>query len=71
MRLFVLSPQDSSSEACLGVLVTGSTLQQALRVSPSRHRPPPPPQAHRNAWGPWSVTPDTCTSIGESQGRGE
>ena len=42
MRLFVLSPQDSSSEACLGVLVTGSTLQQALRVSPSRHRPPPP-----------------------------
>lgn len=38
MRLFVLSPQDSS-EACLGVLVTGSTGQQALRCTLSdRHR---------------------------------
>lgn len=40
MRLLVLSPQDSS-EACLGVLVTGSTHQQALRCTLSdthRHR---------------------------------
>lgn len=38
MRPFVLSPQDSS-EACLRVLVTGSTGQQALRCTLSdRHR---------------------------------
>lgn len=59
MRLFVLSPQDSSSEACLGVPVAGSTLQRALRDAPSvtLKGMGPRPQAHRNAWGPWSATP--------------
>lgn len=69
MRLLVLSPQDSS-EACLGVLVTGSTHQQALRCSlgdTHRRRPQETaaPQVHRNAGAPTSGTPRPMREHGQ------